>query len=197
MQPSNVQNTVVLQQTLTCLKELGVRAYVIVLRAITYHRQVIWPSAFRSWGLIGGAKVQVDNGILNPKTTQRPKRPADEALGAEERTRVGLPPQTFNFGPSTGADVASRQVPATDSRLVAHLLGLDIPSVDPASCTPNYEWWPRNQNKPHTSDGTHTVSSSESPKSAAMPIPFSFDQPHNFWDAPLLQDMGLNHLTDM
>jgi len=179
MEPLNVQNSVVLQQALTCLKDLG----------------VIWPSAYRSWGLIGGAKVQVDNGILNPKTTQRPKRPADEALGAEERTRVGLPPQTFNFGPSTGADVASRQASATDTRLVAHLLGLDIPSVDPASCTPNYEWWPRNQNKPYTPDDTHAVSSS--PKSAAMPIPFSFDQTHNFWDAPLLQDMGLNYVTDM
>ena len=27
-----------------------------------------------------------------------------------------------------------------------------------------------------------------------MPIPFSFEQTHNFWDEPLLQDMGVNML---
>ena len=28
-----------------------------------------------------------------------------------------------------------------------------------------------------------------------MPIPFSFEQTHNFWDAPLVQDVGVNYVT--
>jgi hypothetical protein len=162
---------------------------------------VIWPSAYRAWGLIGGAKVHVDSGFLHSKTTQRQKRPAEDAFG-DEGSGAGLLPQTFNSGPPAGADVAAPRTSAAESRLLAHMLGIDFPSIEPsASYVSGYEWLPRDQNKPRTPDSSHTVSpssksgSSHSSPAAPMPIPFSFDQTHNFWDAPLLQDMGVNYIT--
>jgi len=162
---------------------------------------VIWPSAYRAWGLIGGAKVHVDSGFLHSKTTQRPKRPAEDAFGVDERSGAGLLPQTFNFDPSAGADGAAPRASAAESRLLAHMLGIDFPSMEPsASHAPGYEWLPRDQNKPRTPDSSHAVSpsrsgSSRSSPAAAMPIPFSFEQTHNFWDSPLLQDMSVNYVT--
>lgn len=140
---------------------------------------MIWPSAYRAWGLVSGAKVHVDSGIMNPKTMQRPKRPADDAFGAETRGAGLYFPQTFDLGQSVGADVAAPQ----------------------ASYLPGYEWWLHDQNKPRTPDSLHTLSpspnsgSTHSSPSAAMPIPFSFDQAHNFWDVPLLQDMDVNFVA--
>jgi hypothetical protein len=84
------------------------------------------------------------------------------------------------------------------------MLGLDLPLVGSAmSYGPEYEWWSRDQSKPpHTPDSSRSAMS-PSPKSgsnhsspaAAMPIPFSFDQARNFWDAPALQDMGVNYVS--
>jgi len=163
---------------------------------------VIWPSAYRAWGLIGGAKVHVDGGFMQSKPTQRPKRPAEDAFGVDDMTGAGLLPQ-FNFDPSTRADDAAPQASAAESRLLAHMLGIDFPSMEPsAPYAPGYEWRSRDQSKPCTPDSTsHTVSpsprsgSSHSSPAAPMPIPFSFDQPHNFWDPPLIQDMGANYVT--
>jgi hypothetical protein len=163
---------------------------------------VIWPSAYRAWGLIGGAKVHVDSGFLHSKTIQRPKRPAEDAFGVDERSGAVLLPQTVNFDPSAGADGAAPRASAAESRLLAHMLGIDFPSMEPsAPHAPGYEWWPRDQNKPRTPDSSHAVSpsprsgSSHSSPAAAMPIPFSFEQTHNFWDSPLLQDMSVNYVT--
>lgn len=186
MRPSDVQTSVVLQQTLACLKDMG----------------VIWPSAYRAWGLIGGAKVHVDSGFLHSKPTQRQKRPADDAFGVADRSGASLLPQAFNFDPSTGTDEAAPRASAAESRLLAHMLGIDLPPTGPsAPYASGYEWWSRDQNKPRTPDSSsHAVSpsprsgSSHSSPAAAMPIPFSFEQTHNFWDTPFLQDMGVNML---
>ena len=162
---------------------------------------MIWPSAYRAWGLVGGAKVHVDSGLLHSKPIQHPKRPADDAFGVDERSGAGLLPQTYNFGSSARADVAAPQASPAESRLLAHMLGIEFPPMEPsASYASGYEWWPRDQNKPRTPDSS-TVSpspksgSSHSSPAAAMPIPFSFEQSHDFWDAPLLQDMGVNFIT--
>lgn len=162
---------------------------------------MIWPSAYRAWGLVGGAKVHVDSGLLHSKTTQRPKRHADDAFGVDERSGAGLLPQTFNFGPPIGEDVVAPQASAAESRLLAHMLGIDFPSMGPsASYVSGYEWLPRDQNNPRTPDSSHVSpsprsGSSHSSPAAAMPIPFGFDQMHNFWDPPLLQDTGVNFTT--
>ena len=162
------------------------------------HSQVVWPSAYRAWGLIGGAKVHVDSSLVNPR--QRQKRVADDAFGTEERRRAGLLPQTLDFTQST--DVAAPQASAAGDRLLAHMLGIDFPLAGQStSYTPEYEWWLRDQNQSRSPDSSQPVSpspgsgSNHSSPSAAMPIPFSFDQARNFWDPRSLQDMGVNFAT--
>jgi len=188
MRPSNVQTSIVLQQTLTCLKDMG----------------VIWPSAYRAWGLIGGAKVQVDSNLLNPKI-QRPKRHAEDAFGSEARSEASPLPRAYDLGPSAaGTNVAAPQASTTENRLLAHMLGIDFPLAGSAtSYASDYEWWPRDQTKPHSPDSSRSAmspspksGSNHSSPSAAMPIPFSFDQARIFWDPPVLQDMGANSFTD-
>jgi hypothetical protein len=163
---------------------------------------VIWPSAYRAWGLIGGAKVHVDSAALNSKAVQRPKRPADDAFGIDDRSGADLLPHTFNFGTSARSDVPETSI--AESRLLASMLGIDFSSAEPSTpYSSKYEWWQRDQNQPQTPDSSHTMPSSPSPRSgsshssptAAMPIPFSFDQTSNFWDSPLLQDMGVSFAT--
>jgi len=57
---------------------------------------------------------------------------------------TGLFPEVFDFGPPTGTDEAAPQASAAESRLLAHMLGIDIPSTEPsAPYTSGYEWWPR------------------------------------------------------
>jgi hypothetical protein len=168
---------------------------------------VIWPSAYRAWGLVGGAKVHADSALLNPKPVQRPKRPAEDAFGTDDKNGLGPLPHTFNFAsPTTGADVpvtASSETSIADRHLLASMLGIDLPSnAEPSPpYVPKYEWWQRDLNQPRTPDSSHTMSSpsprsgsSHSSPAAAMPIPFSFDQ-SNFWDSPLLQDMSVNFST--
>ncbi len=162
---------------------------------------MIWPSALRAWELLNGAKVHVDNRILRFNEVQRYKRHADDAFGTSDTNGAGLLTQSFGLGSSLGVDAAAApQASTPENRLLAHMLGLDIPGVEPStSYLPGYEWWPRDQNKPQTPDSSQPVSpsppgsgSSHSSPASGMPIPFSFDQTRNFWDAPLLQDLGAN-----
>ncbi|KAH9044579.1 fungal-specific transcription factor domain-containing protein [Lactarius pseudohatsudake] len=190
MRPSNVQTSISLQQTISCLKEMG----------------VIWPSALRAWELLNGAKLHVDNSILRFNEVQRYKRHADDAFGTRDTNGAGLLTQSFGLSPSVGPGVdvaAAPQAASTaENRLLAHMLGLDIPGVEPStSYLPGYEWWPRDQNKSQTPDSSQPVSpspgtgSNHSSPASGMPIPFSFDQTRNFWDTPLLQDLGVNFIS--
>jgi hypothetical protein len=140
----------------------------------------------------------VDSGLVN--ATQRPKRAADDAFGTEARRGASVFPQTVDFTQS--ADVAAPQASAVENRLLAHMLGIDFPLAGQStSYVPEYEWLPRDQTQPCTPDSSHAVSpsprsgSNHSSPAAAMPIPFSFDQARNFWDAPPSQDMGVNFMT--
>ena len=170
---------------------------------------MIWPSALRAWELLNGAKVHVDNSLLRFKEVQRFKRPADDAFGTGDANGGGLLTQSFGLGSSAAAvDTAAAPQASSpaESRLLAHMLGLDLPAVEPlTSYLPGYEWWSRDQNKPRlgTPDSSQPVSPSPGPGSgsnhsspaAGMPIPFSFDQTRNFWDAPLLQDLNVNFVS--
>ena len=169
---------------------------------------MIWPSALRAWELLNGAKVHVDNGILRFNEVQRYKRHADDAFGTGDTNANGsggggLLTQSFGLAPTIAVDAtAAPQASNTENRLLAHMLGLDLPGVEPStSYLPGYEWWPRDQNKPMTPDISQPVSpspgsvSNHSSPSSGMPIPFSFDQTRNFWDAPLLQDLNVNFVS--
>jgi len=184
MRPSNVQTSIALQETISCLKDMG----------------VIWPSAVRAWELLNGAKVHVDNGILRFKEVQRYKRHADDAFGTGDTDGGSALTQSFGLNSPIGVDaVAVPQATNADKHLLAQMLGLDLPVIGPStSYIPGYEWWPRDQNKPMTPDNSQPVSpspgsvSNHSSPSSGMPIPFSLDQTRNFWDAPFLQDLNVN-----
>jgi len=183
MRPSNVQISVALQETISCLQDMG----------------VIWPSAVRAWELLKGAKVHVDNGILRFNEVQRYKRHADDAFGTEDTDAGGALTQSFGLGSPVGVDAAAvPQALNAESRVLAQMLGLDLPGVWPStSYIPGYEWLPRDQNKPLTPDNSQPVSpspgsvSNHSSPSSGMPIPFGFDHTRN-WDAPLLQDINVD-----
>ncbi|KAG2075201.1 hypothetical protein BDR04DRAFT_1092068 [Suillus decipiens] len=144
LRPSNVQAYIGLRQCLTVLKEM----------------QTTWPSAGRVWDLLNGVRVQVDSNM--PRLVHGPdrqKRAADDAFG--ERSSDVLHHETFG-------DVLQRErvpqnsgIQEISTRMMAHMLGLDIPGIEPStSYYPGYEWWPRaNQPSPQSYHGSSTTSS--------------------------------------
>ena len=151
---------------------------------------MIWPSARRAWDLLHGAKVNVDKGLLASfaNGNQRVKRGADDAFGSEKISSA-LPRDTFD-----GLDRSATEMPApladsAGNRMLAHMLGLDIPGIEPStSYLPGYEWWPRanptigsdQSSQAYSTPSPNNISNHSSP-SASMPIPFSFDQTQNYW----------------
>ncbi|KAH7923243.1 hypothetical protein BV22DRAFT_1093249 [Leucogyrophana mollusca] len=137
LRPSNVQAYIGLRQCLTALKEM----------------ETIWPSAARAWDLLNGVKVQVDSN-LTPLVhgPDRQKRGADDAFGREKSSDVL---QREAFGTLERKDHAPQStggVQDISTRMMAHMLGLDIPGIEPStSYYPGYEWWPRtNQGAPQS-----------------------------------------------
>ncbi|KAG0702716.1 fungal-specific transcription factor domain-containing protein [Suillus ampliporus] len=138
LRPSNVQAYIGLRQCLAVLKEM----------------QTTWPSAGRAWDLLNGVR-QVD-GNMPPLMhgPDRQKRAADDAFG--ERSSDVLQREAFG-------DIIPRERAPQDSgiqeistRMMAHMLGLDIPGIEPStSYYPGYEWWPRaNQPLPQSYQGS-------------------------------------------
>lgn len=145
LRPSNVQAYIGLRQCLAVLKEM----------------QTTWPSAGRARDLLNGVRVQVDSNI--PPLVHGPdrqKRAADDAFG--ERSSDVLQREAFG-------DVLQRErapqnsgIQEISTRMMAHMLGLDIPGIEPStSYYPGYEWWPRaNQPSPQSYHGSSTSASS-------------------------------------
>ncbi|EGN91754.1 hypothetical protein SERLA73DRAFT_80157 [Serpula lacrymans var. lacrymans S7.3] len=136
LRTSNVQACIGLRQCLTALKEL----------------EIIWPSAARAWDLLHGVKVQVDSNLtpLIPGPDRR-KRPADDAFGKEKSSDFL---QREAFGNLEEKELPAPQIvngiQDMSTRMMAHMLGLDIPGIEPStSYYPGYEWWPRT-NSPQT-----------------------------------------------
>lgn len=106
----------------------------------------MWPSASRAWELLNGVKLRSDD---LPTTSQfptpdRPKRLADYAFGPEEtsnyRQRGAFPAYDHRSTP------AGNGVQDLSTQIMAHMLGLAVPGVEPStSYYPGYEWWPRGQ----------------------------------------------------
>ncbi|KAI0321361.1 fungal-specific transcription factor domain-containing protein [Amylostereum chailletii] len=213
MRPSNMQTSLALQRVLSCLHEMS----------------AIWPSARRAWELLSGAHVHVDNTILSHRGTsnERLKRPAEESIIGSEKVSDVLQQEAFdeNGHPRAGPDSPVSPVPANAAnRVLAHMLGIDIPGIEPStSYLPGYEWWPRNgagvptnpngngngvvgsqpPSMPTTSSAAQT-NDSPSPHSSAssppsnMSIPFSFDATQNFWAGAITGPQnGLNGLGNV
>jgi hypothetical protein len=114
--------------------------------------QMIWPSASRAYDLLNGVKIQFDNAWthLDPSSDHRRKRPADDAFGKEKSSDL-LQREAFGV-------LADKDMPSSDgngvqdisTRIMAHMLGLDIPGIEPStSYLPGYEWWPRHNGNEH------------------------------------------------
>jgi len=90
--------------------------------------------------------------------TDRNKRAAQDAFG-EEKTQDYPQREAFGANPMQPDPVPDNSNSTTgvqdiSTRLMAHMLGLEIPGVEPStSYYPGYEWWPRmNQGVPYPVD---------------------------------------------
>lgn len=111
------------------------------------HAQTTWPNAGRAWDLLHGVKVQVDRNLTPTlQGPDRQKRGADDAFGREKNSDL-LQREAFgNSGPKEQMTPAAG-IQDISTRMMAHMLGLDIPGIEPStSYYPGYEWWPRATN---------------------------------------------------
>jgi len=131
LRPLNQQASLGLRQCLTALKKM----------------EIIWPSAGRAWALLEGAKVQFDNAVpLTQQGDDRRKRHADDAFGQEKSSDV-LSREAFgSFDQEPPSPPGVQGIQDMSTRIMAHMLGLDIPGIEPStSYYPGYEWWPRTE----------------------------------------------------
>ena len=116
------------------------------------------PSASRAWDLLNGVQLRTHAqpavaALSSPQYQHidRNKRPAQDAFG-EEKSSDYL--QREAFGAVQPTDQPPRDqgleennvngVQDISTRLMAHMLGLEVPGVEPStSYYPGYEWWPR------------------------------------------------------
>jgi hypothetical protein len=123
---NNVQATLGLRQCLSALEKM----------------EMIWPSAARAKELLQGANVQL-HGNLTPyeSASERHKRPAD-VLYENGKTSEFLQREVLNSGVLEKAP-SPRGASESETQLMAHMLGLEIPGVQAStSFFPGYEWWP-------------------------------------------------------
>lgn len=108
---------------------------------------MLWPSAARAWELLSGAKIGPDAHQHPTASPERHKRDADDAFGHEKNSDY-LQREAFS---STGGEQQPIFPQGNDpgvqdlsTRIMAHMLGLDVPGIEPStSFYPGYEWWPR------------------------------------------------------
>ncbi|KAJ6503261.1 fungal-specific transcription factor domain-containing protein [Mycena vitilis] len=127
LRPSNPQASLGFQQCLAALKEM----------------EIIWPSASRAWELLNGVKLGALNTIVAPPhALDRNKRHAEDAFGQDRAPDYPLRDDQQNV--DGVQDVANK--------LMAHMLGLDIPGMEPStSFYTGCDWWARpNQDSPMT-----------------------------------------------
>ncbi|KAL0951642.1 hypothetical protein HGRIS_008322 [Hohenbuehelia grisea] len=120
----NPQATLGLQQCLAALKAM----------------EIIWPSAARAWELLHGVKLGFDKDATLPQTGHRHKRDAEDAFGQQ-------PGADHHHEPPLDAiphqDFEANGLQDLNSRLMAQMLGLSVPGMEPStSFYPGYEWWP-------------------------------------------------------
>lgn len=133
---------------------------------------MIWPSAGRAWALLEGVKVQLDNAVVpENQSDDRRKRQADDAFG-QEKSSDYLSREAFgpvDEGSSQSSLPGSPGIQDINTRIMAHMLGLDVPGIEPStSYYPGYEWWPRTGSQEPTPPPTSPV---------PCPVPTTFDSP--------------------
>ncbi|KAF8899084.1 fungal-specific transcription factor domain-containing protein [Infundibulicybe gibba] len=127
LRPANLEASLGLRQCMAALKEM----------------EMVWPSAARAWEMLNGVKLGTANilDIQPPPSERTHKRLAEDAFGQEHSSTPQ--PAAFNTLGETDL-VGENGVQDFSTRIMAHMLGLDIPGVEPStSYYPGYEWWPR------------------------------------------------------
>ncbi|CAA7264843.1 unnamed protein product [Cyclocybe aegerita] len=204
IRPDNVEANYGLQQNMVSLKEMA----------------VVWPSAARAWELLNGVRIRTHAHPSPPLAPQyeypdRNKRGAHDAFG-EEKASDFLQREAFGSPATSGAPQTTHDnnhnledlggVHDISTRLMAHMLGLEIPGVEPStSYYPGYEWWPRmNQGtlQQHLANNSHHLTyPSGTDFSADLPVQASATHHttgSNNWmpNAPTAAgDYGMNQLN--
>jgi len=132
LRPSGLQASLGLRQCMSALKVM----------------ELVWPSALRAWELLNGVKVRFDS-ALTPlvQAPDRHKRQADDAFGKEKCSGYARHEEFGQSEGDTSKAPNANGVQDLNTRMMAHMLGLDVPAMEPsASYNPGYEWWlPVNQ----------------------------------------------------
>ncbi|KIK70628.1 hypothetical protein GYMLUDRAFT_209950 [Collybiopsis luxurians FD-317 M1] len=135
LRPSNPQAAHGLRQCLEALEDMA----------------ILWPSASRALDLLSGVRVGVDDYLSQHSNATRLKRHVDDAFGQEKSSdypqREALPEGVQQAPPhSQTAHPGQDGVQDFSQKIMAHMLGLDVPGVEPStSLYPGYEWWPRSE----------------------------------------------------
>lgn len=124
----------------------------LVQQLIPYLCQCTWTSAQRAVDLLDGVRLEyerVTGTLLNPPPRQ--KRLPDE--GGEKSSDFL---QRKAFGENVEPErQGSSEAPDSSKRIMANMLGLDVPGVEPStSFFPGYEWWPRSPSMSSRSPNT-------------------------------------------
>ncbi|KAF8808141.1 hypothetical protein BYT27DRAFT_7190259 [Phlegmacium glaucopus] len=111
IRPENFEASTGLDQCMTALKEMA----------------IVWPSASRAWDLLNGVKLRTHVNPLAPfpphhRYPDRHKRPAEDAF--EERAAYSRREPAVNNASG---------VQEINTRLMAHMLGLEVPGNDPST----------------------------------------------------------------
>lgn len=106
--------------------------------------QGTWTSAARAWDLLNGFQRGNESiHLAHAQGSGGHKRPADDAFGMEKSSDY-LQHEAFRCSQFGAAPKGENGVQELGTRIMAHMLGLDIPGVEPStSYFPGYEWWPR------------------------------------------------------
>lgn len=161
------------------LKEMEVSLKDLTLRELKLMRcKVVWPSASRAWELLNGVKLGADSApVPQSYSPDRQKRQADDAFGQDKGS---------DYLPFSGPFESKEQnndhengVQDLSTRIMAHMLGLDIPGIEPStSYYAGYEWWPR-----QNSEGTHgpqpLATATATSSMNVLPVPSSGDLSSN------------------
>ncbi|KAJ7103261.1 fungal-specific transcription factor domain-containing protein [Mycena belliarum] len=125
LRPSNPQASLGLQQVLTALKDM----------------EIIWPSAARAYELLNGVKLEALNAVPPPAHSHdRHKRHAEDAFGQERPSEY----HSHGLGDERQMGQTVDGVQDVANKLMAHMLGLDIPGVEPStSFYTGCDWWAR------------------------------------------------------
>jgi len=135
---------------------------------------MVWPAAVRGWELLNGVKME-SNDKMNPAPSHMPdrtKRPAEAAFGPEKNADY-LQQETFDDTSTLfGSNQGQNGVHDLGTRIMAHMLGLDLPGIEPStSYYPGYEWWPRSYGDSPSSQDPSSQEISPSPMDPRDPSP--------------------------